>query len=255
MQQSPFPVCVNLSDLKVGCAGWNLPRATWSEFSATGTQLQRYATRFNAVEVNSSFYRPHHGATYAHWASNVPNSFRFAVKLPKAITHDQRLQNCSALLDAFLAQVSGLGNRLGCLLVQLPPSLAFDAHTAGDFLRALRKRHAGPVALEPRHASWFTTPADELLQACDVARVLADPVLNEAGRWPGGYTGLVYLRLHGSPRMYYSTYDRSVLDALVVRLRLAAASGACVWCVFDNTASGSAVRNALHIMRALVEVA
>lgn len=128
------------------------------------------------------------------------------------------------MLDSFLAQVCNLGNRLGCLLVPLPPSLAFDARTAGHFLRALRKRHGGPVALEPRHASWFTTPTDELLQSCEVGRVLADPAVNEAGRWPGGYAGLVYLRLHGLPRMYYSTYDQSVLDALVVRLQLSAVS-------------------------------
>ena len=109
--------------------------------------MQRYAARFNAVEINSSFYRPHQTATYSRWAASVPEHFRFSVKLPKTITHQQRLAGCAGLLDDFLAQAGGLGEKLGCLLVQLPPSLAFDTAVAQEFLRALRQRHGGPVAL------------------------------------------------------------------------------------------------------------
>ena len=144
------------SRIKVGCAGWSLPRALWPAFLAEGTHLQRYAARLNAVEINSSFYRPHQAQTYARWAASVPEHFRFSVKLPKTITHQQRLADCTKLLDDFLAQAGGLGKKFGCLLVKLPPSLAFDAATLSRFLRLLRARHAGPVALEPRHASWFT---------------------------------------------------------------------------------------------------
>ncbi|MDB5869528.1 MAG: hypothetical protein JWP96_1860 [Polaromonas sp.] len=234
------------SRVRVGCAGWSLPRPLWPEFPAAGTHLQRYAARFNAVEINSSFYRPHQPGTYARWADCVPDNFWFSVKLPKTITHQQRLADCALLLDTFLAQVTCLGERLGCLLVQLPPSLAFDAGTATQFLHALRERHAGPVALEPRHASWFTPSVDALLGACRVGRVLADPAVHEAGRAPGGFAGLVYVRLHGSPRMYYSAYAHDYLDALTGRLELAAACGANVWCIFDNTAEGAAVADALY---------
>lgn len=246
--ETPSPVF----RVKVGCAGWSLPRALWPEFPAAGTHLQRYAARFNAVEINSSFYRPHQSATYARWSASVPEHFRFSVKLPKTITHQQRLLNCAGLLDTFLAQVSGLGERLHCLLVQLPPSLAFEADTAAEFLRALRERHGGPVALEPRHASWFTAPAGALLEAWQVGRVLADPVVHEAGRNPGGFAGLVYVRLHGSPRMYYSAYTPAVLNALIVRLQLAAASDADVWCLFDNTAEGAAVGDALRTTQSML---
>lgn len=253
MQASLFPdqTLSPGSRIKVGCAGWSLPRALWPEFPAAGTHLQRYAARLNAVEINSSFYRPHQEATYARWAASVPDNFRFSVKLPKTITHQQRLVDCAGLLDTFLGQVNGLGERLGCLLVQLPPSLAFEAGTVTDFLRALRERHGGPVALEPRHASWFSAPANPLLDAWQVGRVLADPVVHEAGRIPGGFAGLVYVRLHGSPRMYYSAYDRAVLDALIIRLELAARSGANVWCLFDNTAEGAAVADALYTLQGL----
>lgn len=241
------------SGVNVGCAGWSLPRETWPEFPQDGTHLQRYAARFNAVEINSSFYRPHQPATYARWAESVPADFRFCAKLPKTITHEKRLRDCQGLLDAFLPQVTSLGEKLGCLLVQLPPSLAFDAATATAFLRELRLRHAGGVALEPRHASWFTAAADDVLKDAKVGRVLADPVLFDAGRDPGGWPALVYVRLHGSPRMYYSAYARDVLDALIVRLELEAASDASVWCVFDNTANGAAVPDALYLARGLTQ--
>jgi len=239
--------------VRVGCAGWSLPRETWPEFPADGSHLQRYAARFNAVEINSSFYRPHQPATYERWAASVPANFRFSVKLPKTLTHEHRLKGGEDLLDTFLAQASCLGEKLGCLLVQLPPSLAFDAASAGSFLAGLRQRHAGGVALEPRHASWFTAPADGLLKELKIARVLADPVLFDAGRTPGGDSSLVYVRLHGSPRMYYSAYAPAVLDALLVRLKSAAASDAVVWCVFDNTASGAAVPDALYLARGLAQ--
>ena len=97
--------------------------------------------------------------------ASVPDDFRFSVKLPRAITHQQRLAGDAGLLDEFLAQAASLGEKLGCLLVQLPSSLAFDAALVRDFLQRLRGRHSGPVALEPHHASWFTAPADPLLQA------------------------------------------------------------------------------------------
>jgi uncharacterized protein YecE (DUF72 family) len=241
--------------VKVGCAGWSLPRALWPQFPPEGSHLQRYAARFNAVEINSSFYRPHQSATYARWAASVPADFRFSVKLPRTITHEQRLRDCAALLDTFLAQVTNLGERLGCLLVQLPPSLAFDEGTVKAFLDALRERHAGAVALEPRHASWFTQAADGLLHDRQMGRVLADPLVHEAGRLPGGFNELVYVRLHGSPRMYYSAYAPDTLDALIARLQALAASGADVWCIFDNTAEGAAVGNALYTLQGLASAA
>lgn len=230
-----------------GCAGWGLPRDTWPQFPASGTHLQRYAGRLTAAEINSSFYRPHQRATYERWADGVPQGFRFSVKLPKTITHEKRLRGCDSLLGDFLAQTAGLGHKLGCLLSQLPPSLAFDAAVAQSFFKALRAQHAGPVALEPRHASWFTPDADAVLGKHQIARVLADPVRHDAGRAPGGWPGLVYLRLHGSPRMYYSAYAQATLRALALKLRESAEGGAEVWCIFDNTASGAAVSNALQL--------
>lgn len=228
----------------LGCAGWSLPRATWPRFPADGTHLQRYAAQFTAVEINSAFYRPHRFSTYQRWAGSVPDSFRFAVKVPKHITHERRLQGSAAALDEFLAQCSGLGEKLGCLLVQLPPSLAFEPGVAQAFLEQLRARFQGSVALEPRHESWLG--AQPLLVQHHIARVAADPSPLPGGTQPGGWPGLRYYRLHGSPRIYHSAYGEPYLQALARTL------GANAWCMFDNTASGMATTDALAL-KALME--
>lgn len=232
----------------IGCAGWSLPRAAWPQFTATGTHLQRYASRFAAVEINSSFYRPHRPATYARWAASVPGTFRFAVKVPRRITHELRLRQTDAALSSFLAEVTALQDQLGCLLVQLPPSLAFDRQVADAFCATVRREFSGEVACEPRHASWFTPDAEELLSAYRLARVAADPAPVPAAAEPGGWAGLVYYRWHGSPKMYYSAYSATDLDRLALRLAAAAQTGVPTWCIFDNTAEGAAITNALRLL-------
>ena len=128
---------------RIGTAGWSIPKQHAAAFPASGSHLERYAQRFNAVEINSSFYRPHRRATYERWAATVPEDFAFAVKAPRAITHDARLTDAEPALDRFLGEATGLGGKLGPLLFQLPPSFAFDPRTARAFLKMLRARHDG----------------------------------------------------------------------------------------------------------------
>ncbi|MHC8319926.1 DUF72 domain-containing protein [Pseudomonas sp. GB2N2] len=229
----------------IGCAGWNLPRDEWPKFPGHGTHLQRYASELTAVEINSSFYRPHRPQTYERWAGSVPASFSFSVKMPKLITHVHRLQGCELLLDEFVSQCTALGASLGCLLVQLPPSLGFEESIAVAFFNALRQRYAGPVVLEPRHLGWLG--ADALLIEQKVGRVAADPPTFSGGDKPGGWPGIQYWRWHGSPRIYHSDYDQGRLKALAREVRNAGQKGAVSWCIFDNTASGFALGNALSL--------
>jgi uncharacterized protein YecE (DUF72 family) len=236
---------------RIGTAGWALPGPVQDALPGSGTHLQRYASRFPAVEINSSFYRLHRATTYERWAASVPGDFRFAVKVPKAITHDQRLVAADVLLDVFLADATALREKLGCLLVQLPPSLAYVASTAESFFRDVRARYDGAVALEPRHASWFTSAVEDQLRAHRIARVAADPAPVPAAAAPAGWPELVYIRLHGSPEMYYSTYDEPYLDRLAEQLRIAATRARDVWCIFDNTALGAATPNALGLLERL----
>ncbi|MEO5814786.1 MAG: DUF72 domain-containing protein [Gemmatimonadaceae bacterium] len=235
----------------IGTAGWSLPRAWQDAFPADGSHLERYASVFSGVEINSSFYRQHKGATYARWAASVPADFRFAVKVPRAITHDQALVATDVLLDVFLEEVTALGDRLGPLLVQLPPSLAFDADIADEFFTVLRARFGGDVACEPRNASWFQSGADGLLHRHRVARVAADPALVHDAAHPGGWGGFAYFRLHGSPQMYYSTYSEEYLAMISASLRGGAKTGTAQWCIFDNTTLGAATGNALVLQTLL----
>jgi uncharacterized protein YecE (DUF72 family) len=134
--------------MRIGCAGWSISSQHAHLFGDGDSHLARYATRFDAVEINSSFYGSHSAKTYAHWASSAPRGFRFSVKLPKAITHDMRLQGAGNALSKFAEEVTALGSRLGGVLVQLPPSLSFDARVAGTFFRCC------VAALhQPRHVS------------------------------------------------------------------------------------------------------
>jgi uncharacterized protein YecE (DUF72 family) len=177
----------------------------------------------------------------------VPSGFRFSVKVPKTITHGLRLQEAGHLLQTFLAEVAGLGDKLGCLLVQLPPSLKFEPAVIAGFFAGLRDRFSFPLACEPRHPSWFAAGPDELLREMEVARVAADPACVPEAAEPGGWRGMSYYRLHGSPRMYYSAYSEEYLDALACRIQENAAGGRTVWCIFDNTTLGEATRNALDL--------
>lgn len=230
----------------VATAGWSIPRIVAASFPDGQTQLARYARMFRGVEINSSAYRDHGASTYANWARQTPRGFRFAVKLPQAITHDSRLSAARRPLEAFLASIAGLGGRLGPLIVQLPPSLAFDTRVARRFFGLVRERHAGYVACEPRHASWFEPKADALLIDYEVARIAADPALGESAARPGGWNGLVYYRLHGSPRKYWSVYETARVRAWSDELRRLPRRTAA-WCVFDNTAGGGAAGNALQM--------
>lgn len=234
----------------VGTAGWSLPAEWQGGFPAEGTHLQRYAARFGVAEINSSFHRSHRAATWAKWAESVPAEFRFSAKLPKTITHTARLVDADEPLTRFLDEAAGLGKRLACLLVQLPPSLEFDAGVAKAFFAAFRGRTSLLAACEPRHASWFGAEADALLSGFGIARVAADPAKVPEAAEPGGWQGLAYHRLHGSPRVYYSAYDDAYLAALAKCLR-DDAERAETWCIFDNTASGAAVGNALALLERL----
>ena len=230
---------------RIGTAGWSIPRAFTHLASGDGTHLQRYARVLPCSEINSSFHRPHRPAVYAKWAASTASDFRFSVKLPRGITHDRKLCRSADLLDLFLAECEGLGEKRGPLLVQLPPSLEFDRRVVSTFLRTLRLRFDGDVACEPRHPSWVCRAAESVLVDHHVARVAADPARAAGLEMPGGWDGLLYIRLHGSPRTYWSSYDDRRLTQYA---RMMAGSRALnSWCIFDNTASGAAFGDAFAL--------
>jgi uncharacterized protein YecE (DUF72 family) len=236
--------------VRIGTAGWNVPATVRDVFPASGSHLERYAARLNCVEINSSFYRPHQHKTYARWAKATPAAFRFAVKIPQAISHAEGMQFNPEDLERFMSEVDGLSAKLGVLLAQFPPGLAFEPGAAGAFFEVLRRHSKVPVVCEPRHASWFTADVDAWMEQRQIARVAADPARAPGADDPGGWRGISYFRLHGSPRIYYSSYDAATLALLASTLDKIGPQTP-VWCIFDNTAAGAAMDDALFLREGL----
>ena len=234
----------------VGTAGWSIPKPLRDRAPDTGSMLQRYSRVCEATELNSTFYRRHRLSTFERWRDSVPAQFRFAVKLPRSITHDAALLGPRKELSEFFDDVRGLGEKLGPVLVQLPASVHFDARRVASFFRALRELHPGLVACEPRHASWYSARADAIFQRYDIARVVADPPRPPAATEPLTGSSLLYVRWHGSPRIYWSAYGDERLAELA-RLVRQQTTVKQAWCVFDNTAAGAALDDALRFRELL----
>jgi uncharacterized protein YecE (DUF72 family) len=237
--------------IRIGTAGWSLPRQHGNPSEDTSSHLVRYSAILACSEINSSFRRLHRPSTYARWAASTPPEFRFSVKAPGAITHEGGLAPNPDQLQAFLNEVSNLGDKLGPILFQLPPRLSLDELGACQFFDLFRRLFpVGFAALEPRHSSWFSPAGDRLLREFHIARVVADPPRSSEGLHPAGCLALTYYRLHGSPRVYYSTYSEEWLSELVPGFTSLQKTSE-VWCIFDNTASGAAIENALILNRDL----
>jgi uncharacterized protein YecE (DUF72 family) len=234
-------------DAVIGTAGWSIPVRNAGVFPSDGTALERYARVFDGVEVNSSFHRPHRVSTWAKWAASVPDGFRFAVKVPKSITHEAKLVGVAEQTAQFVREVEPLGSKLAVLLVQLPPKLGFDAPVVERFFTGLQELTGAQIACEPRNAGWFGEEADALLERLQVARVAADPALGAQAAVPGGWRGLNYWRLHGSPAMYRSSYSQEALAAYAEQIQSVLGNGLSAWCMFDNTAASEATGNALTL--------
>lgn len=235
----------------VGTAAWSNPPAERLRRKDGASHLEHYGAQFDAVEINSSFYRSHRRITYQGWREATPPQFRFSVKMPRTVTHDCALRNCRAEIEQFLAEVAGLGRKLRVILVQTPASLVFEGAVASRFFEALSSPKTYQIACEPRHPSWWTPRADAVLRRHGVARVAADPARTPEAASPGGAKRLVYYRLHGSPRMYYSAYSAEYLRTLATTVTTSSSETREVWCIFDNTARHASWDNAQLLRRSI----
>jgi len=234
-----------------GTAGWSNPPTERNHRAAENSHLQHYAAHFNAVEINSSFYRSHARKTYERWSADTPAGFRFAVKAPRSITHDSCLKHCRRELHQFLQETAGLGKKLRVILVQTPASLEFDRAVATRFFKSVTEASSARVAFEPRHPSWFEPRAQATLSDLNVSRVVADPAKCEDVGEPPQAASLIYYRFHGSPRMYYSAYSEEYLFNLSKQIQRLRKRSKEVWCMFDNTARHASWGNALYLQHLL----
>lgn len=232
-----------------GTSGWSYPDwkgAFYPDGVGQSKFLEYYATHFPAVELNASFYRLPSDSMVAGWRERAPAGFRFCVKLLRLITHLKRLRDPGDALDAFLNRFKPLGARMGPVLAQLPPSLAFEAGRVEPFLKAWRRRTRRALAVEARHASWLAEEARELLTEHGVALVRAD----SGGRWPtaGAPTAdFAYLRYHGPKELYASGYSPQKLGHEAARIAGWLGKDRAVWAFFNNTDAGHAWADAARL--------
>lgn len=247
---SPASTSTVVHSPRVGCSGWNytswrgrfypreLPVAQWLEY---------YATRFDTVEINNSFYRLPEPTTFANWRAHVPSTFLFAVKASRFLTHMKRLLDPDEPLHRLFSSVSGLGRRLGPVLYQLPPTLELDLPRLDRFLRALPRRSGGTRrhVVEFRHPSWYVPDTFELLMRRRVAMCLHDKLGSAIAEPIVG--PCVYVRFHGTTGRYHGSYSRRQLERWAHVLAEQLHHGRRVFAYFNNDPEAVATTNALTL--------
>jgi uncharacterized protein YecE (DUF72 family) len=203
--------------LLVGTSGfdykdWRGP--FYPRFLKSGDRLAFYAEQFGTVELNVTFYRMPKAEAFRGWRDAVPDDFRFAVKASRYLTHIKRLEDPQGSVEFLMERAGELGDKLGVVLLQLPPSLEIDLGRLDDTLRAFRA--AVQVAVEPRHKSWFVPELLELLRDHGAAFVLADRRGPITPLWSP--TDWTYLRLHQGRATPRPCYGRDALASWVDRL-------------------------------------
>jgi uncharacterized protein YecE (DUF72 family) len=235
--------------IRIGTSGWmynhwqkifypdKLPKSKWLEY---------YAGQFDTVELNASFYRLPTPATFKGWKERTPDNFLWSVKASKFITHIRRLKDPAEPLGRLYNSIIGLGEKLGVILFQLPPSLSFDERVFRDFSGSLDPNLR--YALEIRHPSWINDPVFAILSEFNMALCISDT----AGRYPSSETitaDFVYIRLHGSGRLYASEYSEKELQAWAEKVT---AWNRDSFIYFDNDFEGHAIKNAGRLKEILV---
>ncbi|GAB3285061.1 DUF72 domain-containing protein [Sinomonas notoginsengisoli] len=265
----------------IGVSGWRY-RSWRGDFYPPGLrqadELAYLAHRMTSAELNGSFYSLQRPSSYKAWRAAVPEGFVFAVKGSRFITHMKQLLGVeTALANFFASGPLALGDALGPFLWQLPASMAFDAERLSGFLGLLPRSttaaaelaagHDSKVrdgqalttavsdrpllhVLEPRHASFDTSEARELLAGEGVAMALAD----SAGTWPAldaDTAGFRYVRLHGETGLYRGGYSPRSLDRWAERIGRWIMDGRDVYVYFDNDADGRAPHDAVALLERL----
>jgi uncharacterized protein YecE (DUF72 family) len=235
----------------VGCSGWQykhwrgnfyldaLPQSRW---------LEHYASVFDTVEINNSFYRLPEGATFRDWANRVPMRFLFAVKASRYLTHMKKLKDPEEPIGRLFDRMRGLGRHLGPVLYQLPPGFKADLPRLEHFLHQLPRgvRHV----LEFREPSWYADAVYELMEQHGVSLCLHDMSGSATGRFRIG--PVVYVRFHGATGHYQGAYSDDRLRTWAEWLGAEREKGAEVYAYFNNDIGGHAPRDAVRL-RAMLD--
>jgi uncharacterized protein YecE (DUF72 family) len=242
----------NRGRARVGCSGWQyrhwrgefypslLPQSRWFE---------HYASVFDTVEINNTFYRLPEQATFAKWAGSAPAGFEFAVKASRFLTHMKKLKDPEEPVERLFSRMIALAPHLGPVLYQLPPGWTVDVDRFQHFLGILpaRYRHA----VEFRHASWYMPEVRCLADQHGVAICVHDMPGSAAERTSSG--AFVYARFHGSSTRYGGSYSDDRLQRWAEWLHDRLDHGCDVYAYFNNDIGGHAPRNALTLRNMLAQ--
>lgn len=239
-----------MGNLLIGTSGWSykdwvgpfypkgMPSARW---------FSHYCAHFQTVELNVTFYRIPTPQAVENWRETSPRDFKFAIKMNRQVTHIRRLVNAEAALDRFLEMAQGFKSKLSAILLQLPPSLAFDQAVVGDFLAMLRQKDPDRrYALEFRHNSWLNPHALALLYEKNVGVCIPD-YGGEFPQYEAFTTPYAYIRFHGPGALYASKYSDEELAAAAAKIN-AWRADRDVYVYFNNDMHGYGIENAFTLM-------
>ncbi len=234
--------------VRIGTSGWHYAHwrgPLYEAGLAPARMLEFYARHFDTVEINNSFYRLPSTETLESWRKGTPAGFCFAVKGSRFITHNKKLKDPQNALDNFLPRLKALGNKLGPILFQLPPSWKLNAERIEEFLSALPRRHQ--YAFEFRERSWHVPQVYEILRRHNAAFCAYHLFGFES---PIEVTAdFAYVRLHGPDGPYQGSYTRAQLRDWAERIRGWRRSLKDVYVYFDNDQAGYAALNALELKK------
>ncbi|MGC4038637.1 MAG: DUF72 domain-containing protein [Chitinophagaceae bacterium] len=210
------------------------------------SRLTYYGHLFNSVEINKSFYKIPLHKTYERWSAEVPADFRFSLKLSKEITHTKELKGELNIIDKFLHAAEGIGEKVGCILVQFPGKISLDYFNAVEqILRELtdhKLSEAWKIAVEFRNSTWYTGETWEMLDEFNAAIVLHDHPKAKMMEVKG-HTDFVYIRFHGPKGDYRDSYTNEYLQKMATKIKRWLKEGKELYAYFNNTI-GSAFDNA-----------
>jgi uncharacterized protein YecE (DUF72 family) len=229
--------------IHIGCSGWvykhwrgilypeGLPQRLW---------FDRYTQDFDTVEINNSFYRLPSGDTFQKWRDQAPPGFCYAVKANRFLTQAKKLKECEEPLERMMAAVRRLGDRLGPMLYQLPPSLKINLDRLRDFLEIVPKDVSN--VFEFREKSWYAPETYELLDRYGASFCAHDMPGSTSERIAVG--PIAYVRFHGGEGKYWGRYSDEGLLSWTDWIVAQARQGRSVWCYFNNDIHGHAIHDA-----------
>jgi len=248
------------NQIRIGTSGIVLPvtKSAFPEAFKTGTRLHYYASLFNTLEVNSSFYKIPRFSTFEKWSNEVPDHFTFTVKLWRGITHAKKLDYTLSDLENFMRAANGLGQKKGCLLIQFPSSIRIEYLGIVEKLLANITQLNGDLpwklAIELRHHTWYQQSAYDMFAKYGASLVLHDMPNSKT---PLDYVtanhtlNCIYLRFHGPTGQYNGSYSNQLIDEYIAHINQWRSSGKEIYVYFNNTI-GSALQNAQRLQEQLI---